>query len=38
MTGANAVPTLARLLFLPLTAAYLLAYAGTVHFRKKLRT
>jgi hypothetical protein len=37
MTGASAVPTLARLLVLPLTAAYLLAYAGTVHFRRKLR-
>ena len=38
MTGASAVPTLARLVFLPLTAAYLLAYAGAVHFRRKLRT
>ncbi len=37
MTGASAVPTLARLVFLPLTAAYLLAYAGTVHLRRKLR-
>ena len=37
MTGASAVPTLARLLFLPLTAAYLLVYAGAVHFRRKLR-
>jgi hypothetical protein len=38
MTGASAVPTLARLLFLPLTAAYLLAYAGAVHLRRRLRT
>lgn len=37
MTGASAVPTLARLLVLPFTAAYLLAYAGAVHFRRKLR-
>ena len=38
LTGASAVPTLARLLFLPLTAAYLLAYAGAVHFRRMLRS
>jgi hypothetical protein len=38
LTGASAVPTLARLLFLPLTAAYLLAYAAAVHFRRMLRS
>jgi len=38
MTGASAVPTLARLLFLPLTAAYLLAYAAVVHLRRRLRS
>jgi hypothetical protein len=38
MTGASAVPTLARLLFFPVTLAYLLLYAGTVHLRRKLRT
>jgi len=38
MTGASAVPTLARLLFLPFTVAYLLAYAGAVHLRRRLRT
>jgi hypothetical protein len=37
MTGASAAPTLARLLVLPLTAAYLLLYAGTVHCKRKLR-
>ena len=38
LTGASAAPTLARLLLLPLTAAYLLAYAGAVHFRRMLRS
>jgi hypothetical protein len=38
MTGASAVPTLARLLFFPLTLAYLLAYAGAVHLRRRIRT
>ncbi len=38
LTGASAAPTLARLLILPLTAVYLLAYAGAVHFRRMLRS
>lgn len=37
LTGAAAVPALARLLFLPLTATFLLAYAGSVHLRRKIR-
>jgi hypothetical protein len=37
MTGSSAVPALARLLFFPLTAAYLLIYAGAVHFRRRIR-
>lgn len=37
LTGASAVPALARLLFFPLAAAYLLAYAGAVHFRRRIR-
>ncbi|MEQ1948538.1 MAG: hypothetical protein ABL995_15205 [Bryobacteraceae bacterium] len=37
MTGAAAIPTLARLMFFPLTLAYLLLYAGTVHLRRRLR-
>jgi hypothetical protein len=37
MTGSNAVPTLARLLFFPLTLAYLLLYAGAVHIRRRIR-
>jgi hypothetical protein len=38
LTGAAAVPTIARLLFFPVTLSYLLLYAGLVHFRRKLRT
>jgi len=38
MTGASAIPTLARLLFFPVTISYLLLYAGFVHLRRKLRT
>ena len=38
MTGASAIPTIARLLFFPLTLSYLLLYAGFVHLRRKLRT
>lgn len=37
ITGASAVPAIGRLLFFPLTAAYLLAYAAAVHFRRALR-
>jgi hypothetical protein len=34
ITGASAIPAIARLLFFPLTAAYLLVYAAAVHFRR----
>ena len=37
MTGSAAVPTLARLLFFPLTLAYLLLYAAVVHLRRLVR-
>jgi hypothetical protein len=37
LTGPSAVITLARLLFFPLTLAYLLVYAGTVHLRRRIR-
>ena len=36
LTGAAAVPAVARLLFFPLTLAYLLLYAGAVHLRKRI--
>jgi hypothetical protein len=35
--GAAAAPALLRLAMFPLTLAYLLLYAGTVHLRRKLR-
>ena len=38
LTGAGAVPTLARLLFFPFTFAYLLSFAGWVHLKRRLRT
>jgi hypothetical protein len=38
LTGAGAVPTLARLLFFPFTFAYLLGFAGWVHLKRALRT
>jgi len=38
MTGASAVPALARLVCFPLTLAYLLLFAGTVHLMRKIRT
>jgi hypothetical protein len=38
MTGAAAIPTLARLVFFPVTLAYLLLYAGAVHLRRRFRT
>lgn len=37
MTGAAAIPTLARLVFFPITLAYLLLFAGVAHLRRKLR-
>jgi hypothetical protein len=38
LTGAAAIPTIARLVFFPITLSYLLLYAGFVHVRRKLRT
>jgi len=38
LTGAGAVLTLARLVLFPFTLLYLILYAATVHFRRKLRT
>ena len=37
LTGSAAIPTIARLLFFPVSLAYLLLYAGTVHLRRRLR-
>lgn len=37
LAGAGAVHTLGRLLLFPLTLAYLVAFAGWVHLRRKLR-
>jgi len=37
LTGAAAIPAIARLLLFPLTLAYLLGYAAVVHARRKLR-
>jgi hypothetical protein len=37
LTGAAAVPALARLVFFPLTLLYLLLYAATVHLRRRIR-
>jgi hypothetical protein len=37
LRGAAALPALARLIFFPLTLAYLLLYAGTVHLRRRIR-
>jgi len=36
LTGASAVPAIARLLFFPVTLSYLLLYAGVVHLRRKI--
>lgn len=36
LTGAAAVPAIARLLFFPVTLTYLLLYAGAVHLRKRI--
>jgi hypothetical protein len=38
LSGANAVSTLGRLVLFPFTLAYLLAFAGWVHLRRKVRT
>jgi hypothetical protein len=38
LTGAAAIPTMARLLFFPVTLGYLLLYAAFVHLRRNLRT
>ncbi len=38
LTGAGAIPTIARLLFFPVSLLYLLSYAGVVHLRRKLRS
>jgi hypothetical protein len=37
LTGTAAVPALVRLIFFPLTLAYLLLYALTVHLRRRIR-
>jgi len=37
ISGSAAVPSLVRLIFFPVTLAYLLVYAGTVHLRRKIR-
>ena len=37
LTGAAAVPAIARLLFFPVTLTYLLLYAGAVHLRRKIQ-
>ena len=38
LTGSGAVRTLARVVLFPFTLLYLILYAATVHFRRKLRT
>jgi hypothetical protein len=38
LTGAGAVRTLARLALFPFTLLYLILYAATIHFRRRLRT
>jgi hypothetical protein len=38
LSGAGAVRTIGRLILFPLTLLYLILYAATVHFRRKLRT
>jgi hypothetical protein len=37
ISGSAAVPSLVRLIFFPVTLAYLLLYAGTVHLRRRMR-
>ena len=38
LTGAAAIPTIARLLFFPVTLSYLLLYAAFVHLRRRVIT
>jgi len=38
LAGADAVPTIARILLFPFTFTYLLAYAAAVHLRRKVRS
>jgi hypothetical protein len=38
LTGAAAVPTIARIISFPVVLLYLLLYAATVHMRRKIRT
>jgi hypothetical protein len=38
LTGAEAVPTLTRLLLFPFTLLFLLTYAAIVHLRRRLRS
>jgi hypothetical protein len=38
LTGAAAIPAVARFLFFPLTLSYLLLYAATVHLKRRIRT
>lgn len=37
LTGAAAIPTIARLVFFPVSLSYLLVYAGIIHLRRSLR-
>jgi len=37
LSGSGAAPSLVRLAFFPVTLAYLLLYAGTVHLRRRIR-
>jgi hypothetical protein len=37
LSGSAAVPTLVRFLMFPLTLAYLILYASTVHLRRRIR-
>ncbi len=37
LTGAGAVPTIARLLFLPVSLAFLIAYAAWEHLKRRIR-
>jgi hypothetical protein len=38
LTGSAAVPAIIRFVLFPLTLAYLILYASTVHLRRKMRT
>jgi hypothetical protein len=37
LSGAQVIPTVARVLFFPVSLAYLLLFAGTVHLKRKVR-